>query len=123
MIVQNFNTIKYKVIIMPRQKKNDKQKAKKNIKRLEKIEDGYLNLIVNTLESFKREKKANIKHLDNIENLLEAYMKELEYIDQRNKVIHDNILKLMENKTSLNDEIREDLKKTDEYIQSIQRKI
>ncbi len=107
---------------MPRQK-NDKQKAKNNIKKLKKIENGYLNMIENTLKSFKKEKKADINDLDNMENLLENYKKALEHIDQRNKEIYDNILELMKNKISLHDEIREDLKKTDEYIRSIQRKM
>lgn len=108
---------------MSRQKNSDRHKAKKTIKKLKTIESGYLNLIRNTLKSFKKEKNANINDLDNIENLLEAYIKELEHIDQRNKEIHDNILKLIENKTSLHDEIKEDLKKADEHIQSIQRKM
>lgn len=110
-------------MIMPKQKKKDRQNTKKTIKKLEKIEKRYLNIIENTLKAFKEQKRTNIDHLDNIEELLEAYKKELEYIDQKNKEIYENILKLIENKTSIHDTIREDLKKTDEHIQLIQRKL
>ncbi len=86
-----------------------------------KIESGYLNIIENTLKSFKKQKRADITHLNNIEGLLEGYMEELEYINKRNKEINDKIIKLIENKTYLQNEVRRDLKKTDEYIQQIQK--
>lgn len=108
---------------MPKQKKNDRQKAKKTIKKLKKIEKGYLNIVENTLKTFKEQKRADSHHLDNIEYLLEAYKKELEYIDQKNKEMYDNLIKLIENRASMHDKVKEDLKKSDNHIQLIQRKL
>jgi len=79
--------------------------------------------IGNTLKTFKDQKGTEFHDLNNIGNLLEAYKRELEYIDQKNKEIYENLLKIMENKKSLHDKVREDLKKTDEHIQLIQRKL
>jgi|GEM_PF-3819288 len=107
---------------MPKQKKKDRQKAKKTIKKLKKIENGYLNIIKNTLKTVKEQKKADISHLDDVEKLLENYKRELEYINHKNKEIYDNILQLIENRSSLHNKVIRDFKKTDEHIQLIQKK-
>lgn len=105
---------------MSNPKINDKQADKRLIKKVEKIEEGYLNIIENTLKTFKEQKKADIHHLDNMEYILENYRKELEHIDQKNKEIYDNILKLIKNKKSLDNKVKKDLKRTDKHIQLIQ---
>ncbi|MGB9978217.1 hypothetical protein [Methanobacterium sp.] len=105
---------------MPNQKINDKQIVEMPAKKLKSIEEGYLNIIEDTLKTFKEQKKVDIHYLDNIEHLLEHYKKELEYMDKKNKEIYNNILKLMENKKSMDNEVKEDLKKTDKHIQLIQ---
>lgn len=107
---------------MPKQKINETPNTKKAISKLKKVEKGYLNIIENTLKSFKDEKREYNGHLDDIENLLELYKIELEHIDQINKEMHDNLLKLIEDKRFMRDKIEEDLKMTDVKIQSIQRK-
>lgn len=104
---------------MSDQKMNDKQIVKKSIKKPESIEEGYLDIIENTLKTFKEQKKADIHYLDNIEYILENYKKELEYMDKKNKEIHNKIIKLIEHKKILDDEVKEDLKKTDKHIQLI----
>ncbi len=110
---------------MSNQKINDKPKVKKTMEKLERIEEGYLNIIENTLKTFKEQKNANIHDLGDIEHLLEYYKKEIEHMDQKNKEMHAKILKLIENKKSLHNKVREDLKRTDKHIQliQIQRKI
>lgn len=107
---------------MSNQKMNNKQRVESPFKKPEIITEGYLNIIENTLKSFKKQKKADILYLDNIESLLENYRKELEYMDQKNKELYNNILKLIENKKALDNEVKEDLKKTDKHIQLIQIK-
>ncbi len=105
---------------MSNQKINDKQGDESPFKKPEIITEGYLNIIENTLKSFKKQKKADILYLDNIESLLKNYKKELEYMDQKNKELYNNILKLIENKKALDNEVKEDLKKTNKHIQLIQ---
>ena len=107
---------------MQNQKKKENQNTKKTINKLKKVEKGYLNIMENTLKNFKERKSVHNKHLDDIEILLELYKKELEYIDQMNKELHNDLLKLIENKTAIRGKIEEDLKITDMKIQSIQRK-
>ena len=110
-----FNIIIYKYSIMSNQNINDKQRVKK----LENITEGYLNIIENTLKTFKEQKNADIHHLNYVEYLLDSYKKELEYMDQKNKELHNNILKLIQNKKALDTKVKEDLKKTDKHIQLI----
>lgn len=105
---------------MSNQKMKDKQRVEKPFQKPEIIAEGYLNIIENTLKSFKKQKKADILYLDNIESLLKNYKKELEYMDQKNKELYNNILKLIENKKALDNEVKEDLKKTNKHIQLIQ---
>ena len=101
---------------MSNQNMNDKQRVKKP----ENIAEGYLNIIENTLKTFKEQKKADIHYLNNIEYILNNYKKELEYMEQKNKELYINILKLIENKKALDNKVKEDLKKTDKHIQLIQ---
>ena len=107
---------------MSNQKINNKQRVESPFKKPEIITEGYLNIIENTLKSFKKQKNADILYLDNIESLLENYKKEIEYMDQKNKELYNNVLKLIENKKVLDNEVKEDLKKTDKHIQLIQIK-
>ena len=94
---------------------NDKQRVKKP----ENIAEGYLNIIENTLKTFKEQKKADIHYLNNIEYILNNYKKELEYMEQKNKELYTTILKLIENKKALDTKVKDDLKKTDKHIQLI----
>ncbi len=110
----------YKSIIMSNQKMNNKQRVESPFKKPEIITEGYLNIIENTLKSFKKQKKEDIRYLNNIESLLENYKKELEYMDQKNKELYDNVIKLIENKKNMDNKVKEDLKKTDKHIQLIQ---
>ncbi len=100
--------------------RDDQQIVGNAIKKLRHIEEGYLGIIENTLKTVKEQKKEDIYYLDSIEHLLENYKKELEYLDQKNKEIYNNIIKLIENKKYMCNEVREDLKKTDKHIQLIQ---
>lgn len=104
---------------MSDQKMNDKQIVEKSIKKPESIEEGYLDIIENTLKTFKEQKKADIHYLDNIGYILKNYKKELEYMDKKNKEMHNKIVKLIEHKKVLDNEVKEDLKKTDKHIQLI----
>jgi len=110
---------------MPNQKVNDKVRIKEHITKLKRIEEGYLNIIEDTLKAFREQKSADIRHLEDIEYLLEHYKKELEYLNQKNKEMYKNILKLIENKKFLHNKVKDDLKTTDKHIQliQIQRKI
>ena len=105
---------------MSNQKINDKQKVKKPLEKLKRIEEGYLNIIENTLKIFKEQKETDIDYLKDMEHLLEHYKKELEYMDRKNKEMYNNILKLIKNKKLLHNKVREDLKRTDKHIQLIQ---
>ncbi|MCZ3364519.1 hypothetical protein [Methanobacterium veterum] len=98
---------------------NNKQRVEKSIKKPESIGKGYLDIIENTLKTFKEQKKADIHYLDNIEHTLETYKKELEYMDKKNKEMHNKILKLIKHKKVLDNKVKEDLKKTDKHIQLI----
>lgn len=105
---------------MSNQKINNEQVVEEPIKKPKRIEEGYLNIVENTLKSFKEQKMANIRHLDNIGYLLEHYKKELEYTEQKNKEMYDYVLKLIEDKKFLHNRVKEDLKRTDKHIQLIQ---
>jgi hypothetical protein len=110
---------------MYNQKVNNKAIVEEHVKKLKRIEDGYLNIVENTLKALKEQKSANLHHLKDIECLLEHYKNELEYIDQKNKEMCENILKLIENKKFLHNKVKDDLETTDKHIQliQIQRKI
>ena len=104
---------------MSDQKMNHKQGVEKPLKKPEIIEEGYLNIIENTLKTFKEQKKADILYLNNIEYQLENYKMELEYMNQKNEEMYSKIVKLIEHKKVLDNEVNEDLKKTDKHIQLI----
>lgn len=106
----------YKIITMSSPKINDKQAGKK----IEEVEDKYLNIIESTLQTFKEKKEADIHHLNDIEHLLRHYKEEIENINQNNRKIYETILKLIENKKYLQDKVKDDLKRTDKQIQFIQ---
>ena len=105
---------------MSSHKMNNKHGVERPIKKSKSVEEGYLDIIENTLKTFKEQKKEDIHHLNDIEYHLEHYKKEIEHMTQRNNEMYDLVLKLIKNKKTLDNKVKKDIKRTDKHIQLIQ---